>query len=223
MADPFAALLELAPAETPPEQLLLDDSGTPPDNDPADTPEVADGPRCEADGCGVEIPWSGRGRKPKRCVDHKTRTAGKTSRSRRGGVPARQSQLQEEIQSRMVELGVGLSLALPVSGVLTCQRAPGVSTALAQIAMDHPAMMAMMTSTLTTLRYFSLGHFAAEFGIAVAVDLGRMDPNSVPARMTGVGSIYDQVHPEGTEATQVDNEPVSPFTVAVPNRFNRIA
>jgi hypothetical protein len=209
---------------------LADDEFGPEDIDPPTTdPEPvvdapADGPTCEV--CQAPIPWSGRGRKPRKCADHKTRTAGAAKANRRK-TPARVDQLRDDIMRELVGFGKTTSAVLPVFGITMVARADKTAAALARIAENNPKVLAALEVATRVVPALDLAETLMALGIALMVDVGRVPADSMLAVTTGVSATWHEVHDEGPTVERVTvatpDGPLPSFsTVDVPPRFARI-
>lgn len=184
-------------------------------------PPVSSGPTCEE--CGTEIPWSGRGRRPRRCIDHKTRTAPKSSRRSSTRSTAKLNELTTAIEQGVAKLGGALAVPLPVTGVFTCGQATKVAPALARIAQAHPRILGAITTGVAAMDYAALAEFLAGFVMALSVDAGRMQPDALPARMIGITSIAEEIGLLKDTPQERPAERPSVFDVPAPPRFSVIS
>lgn len=218
--DSFSDILDVpADDSTPPPP----DDAPPPDNVPAGGPDDDGRPHCEE--CGTIIPWSGRGRKPKRCADHKVRRAtnprGISTRSntKRG---VRLDQLEGDITRELGVAGMGLAKVMPTAGVVLFSRAEKTAGALVRIAQDNPRLMEALEIGAKVAPAFDLGETAAAVGVAIMIDAGRVDPDSVISQMTGVSKVWHETH-DDSELTEVPGPHVGMPVQNVPPRFEQIA
>jgi hypothetical protein len=217
---------------------LFDDIEVIPDPEsPGDTstperdPSVKEGPTCEI--CGTEIPWSGRGRRPKKCDEHKSRTTGRSDT----GTPARGARLEKRLATLEADLtremtlfGKGSAKFLPTFGTVTVGRAPKTAEAMVKIAADHPKVLDALEVATKIMPALDLGETAAMMALALAVDRGIVHPDSIPAVMFGVSETWHDIYPDGTvedKAKQNGNNPVEGEVIGfpeqqVPPRFARI-
>lgn len=213
MSDEFDFLDNLPPEDAPPESAS---------NDP---PTQIDGPTCEE--CGVEIPWAGRGRKPKRCAEHKTRT---TVRSGNGGSRVTRNQqrldaLKDDITKEIVFFGKSVAKVLPTFGVTAGKRAEKTAAAFVRIAADNPKLLEALEATTKIIPALDLGETAVALGLALLVDLGRISPDALLPTMFEVSETWhelndedDMIVPDGV----VIQGAFAPAEQAVPRRFEKI-
>lgn len=202
----------------------------PDDTPPNDSPT---GPLCEV--CAAEIPWSGRGRRPKRCADHKTRTASNTASG--GGYDPRPTRaLDKRMQARLdaisgdltqggAELAGIIHPAMPVTAATMMINTPATADALVRLAQDHPRMLAGLEAVAKAAPWMTIGRFIAALALAVQVDMGHANPYGMGAEYLGVARAAQEVgwqpkpakHKKGqsAEGDIVDNG----FVVPQPPRF----
>ena len=197
----------------------------PPDNDDV-IPD--DGPTCQVDGCGVPIPWGGRGRKPTKCADHKSRTSpigressGSPTVRRSAKFERRIEQLGDDLTREFAVFGKGMAKLLPTTGGVLLSRAEVSAKGLAAIASKNPKLLAALETSTKILPALDLGETVGMLGIAVMVDAGRIDPDGMLSSMLGVSEIYHYMHPtdEQRPLSEVSGQAGSLFDVSVPPRF----
>lgn len=176
-----------------------------PSSEPAEEEKISDSSEektaeftCQT--CGKPLTYSGRGRKPKFCEDHKTRTAsvGKRRNSRQSGFI---SSLQDDVTKEIAFFGKGVAKVLPTFGVTIFSRAEATSAALCRIAADNPKLLAVLEIGTKIAPAIDLGESAAMFGLALLIDLKKVHPDAVLPQMFGVSAIYHEIHDEGTPST----------------------
>lgn len=187
-----------------------------------------DGPLCKV--CETPIPWAGRGRKPIYCVDHKSRTVGAKKAVSRA-TPSKQ--LREDLVSDLTReialFGTGLSKVAPTTGVTTFKRAEQTAKALVKIAGDNPRLLGVLELSAKAISVVDLGEAGASIGVALMVDLGRMQPDAVMSQMLGVSATWHEINDDSeAESYQQADQATearlqnSVFSVAVPPRFEMI-
>lgn len=180
---------------------------------------------CEV--CGTALTYSGRGRHPKRCAEHKSRTAGaRKATSRTSSTAKARADLAGNLAKSFGMLGVGLSNFMPVTGVTMFKRSENVANALVKIAEAHPAMMATLEASAVAMEYVNLVEAGGAIGVAVMVDLQKVKPDAAFAQMLGVTETYNEVY-AGIDDSQVatsytDVPTVNAFEVQVPPRFEKV-
>lgn len=219
--DPFADL-ELMP--TPDDISSLDDHSP--------TESTPDGPLCEV--CSEVIEWSGRGRKPKYCKDHKRRTSPRDTPDmpraprRSAKLEARLSELESDLTREMSLFGKGLAAVLPVSGVTLVDRSARTAKALTKIAARNPKVLESLEVSTKVVDALDLAESALAFGVALLVDTKRMNPDNTLAGMVGVSQTWHDIHDDETETHSERNVNASvnglnPFEVDVPLRFQSVS
>lgn len=205
----------------------IDDTLPDPVTDPEPDPiTVSDGPTCDV--CGASIPWSGRGRKPKKCADHKTRTspnATKNRKSRTSGM----AQVEADLTREMALFGKGVAKVLPTFGVTMFARAEKTSRALCRIAEGHPKLLEVLMIGTQIAPALDLGETGAELALAFLVDTGRVHPDALLPSMFGVSKTWHEINDDETATReayirqeQETSSPQSVFNVEVPPRFSVI-
>lgn len=209
------------------------DDGSDTDVLPAEesAPPPGGGPTCET--CGDTIPWAGRGRKPKFCVNHKTRTAGARKATSRAlpSVKIRE-ELVGDLTREIAFFGTGLSKVMPTTGVTTFKRAEQTAKALVKIAGDNPRLLGVLELSAKAISVVDLGEAGASIGVALMVDLGRMQPDAAISQMLGVSETWHELNDEGPDPSAAASYQAeqatearlqnSVFAVAVPPRFETI-
>lgn len=220
--DPFADL------ETATPDALPEDDGH------SLTESTPDGPLCEV--CSDVIPWSGRGRKPKFCANHKRRTSPRDSADlpraprRTAKLEARLAELETDLTREMVIVGKGFSAVLPVFGLTMAERATRTAKALTKIAARNPKVLESLEVSTKVVDALDLGEVALALGVALLVDLGRMNPDNTLAGMVGVSETWHAINDEDDGSGHSEahvNESVNgqrnPFEVEVPLRFQNVS
>ena len=190
-----------------------------------DSPPAPDGPTCEV--CGTLIEWSGRGRKPKKCAEHKTRTAG-AAKAQRRKTPAKLDLLESDLTRELVGFGKNVSSVLPCLGVTLVSRSEKTAKALTRVAENNPKILAALEASTRVVPMLDLAESVLSVAIALAVDLGRLNPDSLLSVNMGVSEIWHEVHDEGGStvtgpAQQVVSSSNGFFPgTEVPPRFERV-
>lgn len=216
MSDDLDFLDDLPPEENEPD--ILPD---PPE------PTADGGPVCDV--CGDPIPYSGRGRRPKKCAEHKTRTTARQGaasvRRSSGKTAARITALENDLTKEFALFGKGVAKVLPTFGVTVVKRAERTAAALARIAEDNPKLMQILEVGTKIAPAIDLGETAAALGLALLVDMGRVDPDSLLSTMFEVSAtwheINDDVVPDEPQGVVIAGAGFPPQEV--PLRFAKIA
>lgn len=198
----------------------------PPDEPPAPASEL----KCEV--CSTPLVYSGRGRRPKRCPEHrKTTTAGAKRAVSSGRVTnAMRESLIDDLTKELAFFGTGMSKVMPTTGVTVFKKSEQTAKALVKIAGDNPRLLGALELTARAASFIDLGDAGLAIGVAALVDLGRMSPDSAMANMTGVSQTFHEINDDGdsqdaaTVADQLAAQRAngSPFSVEVPPRFQKV-
>jgi hypothetical protein len=187
--DPFTGLLTLPSEGFVPAGL----NGGHGDNEQPDgdglQPPVT-GPTCEM--CGVEIPWAGKGRKPRFCQDHKVRTTPGTDRASRVKAPNKEADkvrlqtITDDLVEGAGKLAGTLAPWAPVSALTIGYQAPSAMAALVRIASDHPKFLDGLEKAAKVTPYIQVGQFLSALIFAVTVDMGLTNPYGFAGELLGV-------------------------------------
>lgn len=158
---------------------------------PESSPDTEDGPRCSV--CGAGIPYSGKGRKPTKCDEHKTRTNDKVGSSqtpRKTAVDARTQARMDALTGDLLqgaaEFAGTVSLMMPVTGQYTMNQAPAGIPALVRAAAKHPRMLDGLEAVAKVSPWITVGQFLCGLIYALLVDLGQATPMGIAAEGLGV-------------------------------------
>lgn len=193
---------------------------------PPDEPPPADILLCQEPGCNFPLEYSGRGRKPKKCDEHKQRTTtpgGTASRPRGTRMAARLEALHADLTYELTLFGKTTSRVLPVFGVTAVQRADRTARALVTVAADNPRVLAALETASKIVPALDLGETAVMLGIALLIDTGRLNPEGLLPGMFGLTETYFLVHgdPSGQEM-ETPAQGADPMTPAMPLRFQPV-
>lgn len=164
------------------------------------------------DVCGVPIAWSGRGRKPRKCDEHKSRTTTRSTAPRTRRVTKhveRLASIEERLAKQAFKTGAMLSRFVPYTGVYLSHNGEKASKALCAIAADKPEWLDALETVADFEAYFELAEFVGGLIIAAGVDTGRVHPESVPARLLGVTEVHNLMEAEGIIEPEPEPEPVA--------------
>lgn len=179
--------------------------------------------------CQTPLTYSGRGRKPKRCSEHRTRTRRSVS-TKKEVEPEKTvnvEELEEKLTMEMAKIGTAVSNVLPVTGVTMFERAPNTAHALVDIARRHPKLLSVLDTVSQVVPGLEIAEFVMALGIAMMIDTGRMNPNSHVAQMAGLTETYAKIYPpeqrETTPTGPTVSYPTGLFEAPIPVRFNAVA
>lgn len=193
--------------------------GSPADPDPG----VVGGPECEV--CGNVIPWSGRGRRPLRCVEHKKKPASAGVRQPRAAkTEVRLKALEDDLLREFTVAGKGLAQFMPTAGVTLVKRAERTTRALLRIAEDNPKMLQALETAAKVAPAIDLGETLGAVGLAIMVDAGRVNPDSLLPTLFGVRETWHELNDDtsGEEMPQAGNGFGGMPEQTVPLRFQEI-
>lgn len=164
-------------------------------------------PRCEV--CGNEVTWGGRGRRPKRCDEHKTRTSttGRTGgTSRTTAHTARLKKIEESLGRSSVRIGVATGRYLPVTGLLLIQRGSNFARAAVKVAENHPQALDWLEAAADKEAYIEVAEMLGALAFAVGIDVGRVNPESWVSQLFGLDDLW-RTYQESVPLLQEDTEP----------------
>jgi len=221
MTDLFAGLVL-----TPPSGFVPSNNGPSTDTveGPDDAPPRTD-PQCEI--CARDIPWSGRGRRPKRCDDHKTRTkdtaGGETARAPR--VAAAEKRHNDRLNAIVGDLHEGLGeLAgtivgiAPVTAATVALTGPDAVVSLVRVASDYPRFLDGLEKAAKAVPFLSIAKFIAALVLAVSVDMGRLAPVGLAAEYLKVADAAENAGWRPPEEIQKETAQQD-WSVPPPPRF----
>lgn len=156
-----------------------------------------DWPHCED--CGVRIEWSGRGRRPKRCHEHRrnvsTRTTGTATVRRTRGKSAQDLRL-ESIETRLhssaVKIGMVMGRYAPITGLVFIDRSDRFTSAAVRLSANKPEVLDFLEKIADTAPVFDIAEFIASVIFAVGIDLGRVHPGSIAAQLLGLTKLWEE-------------------------------
>lgn len=187
LLDPFE---DLPPAEARYEEpdMIADDALRLGDPD-ASPMNVPDGwPRCEV--CDAPIEWSGRGRRPKKCAEHKTQRSPVGVRRGQSTLDKQLERLQKDLHSQTVKIGMAIGRWAPVTGLVAVDRADRFTRAVVRIAKDRPEILEVLEKVAKTEPIFEIAETVGALIFAAGVDMGRLNPESVPAQLLGITPLW---------------------------------
>lgn len=154
-------------------------------------------PCCEV--CDASIPWSGRGRRPKRCADHKTRTAssGSTQSRRSTKNDARLQEIRDGLTGAGAKVGGSIGKWMPVTGIVVLSRSERFADAAVKLAKDHPKLLNGLEKVARADPALEMVETLAAIVAATSVDMGKTAPTGLVMGYLGVASAYYQIYPEG--------------------------
>lgn len=129
--------------------------------------------------------------------------------------------LEEDLLVPIAMFSRGIALALPTTGAVLMARGEQTSRAIVRFASSRPKMLEALKRGSEIGPTVEVAETLAMCFIAAQLDLGRMDPGSPIAQLTGVSAIYEEMHEHMTPAGGNPGEqPVTPDPMA--GGFNNI-
>lgn len=128
-------------------------------------------------------PIETRVRKPR---ERKTTTRRSTKDERAVG------DIAEKLQEQFDLLFTALTAIKPVTGTYALANSEKAVTALLDIAKKRPKFMAVLSKFADGFNGLDVATYVIGILIALQVDAGTLDAQSVPARLTGVSKIVDE-------------------------------
>lgn len=139
-----------------------------------------------------------RKRVPKFCDEHDPKQERTTVRGQRAtGLDPALGRVAEEIADDIKLLGTFAGLMYPVTGYFLIENADPFTVALVKLAGKNPAFLKILHRTAQVAPIYEVLKGLAGVGVAVQVDLDKIEPHSFAAEHTGVGKAYDAVYPNG--------------------------
>lgn len=172
--------------------------------------EDDDRPRCED--CGIVIEWAGRGRRPKRCIEHRkqSRTASGT-RTRVSSGTSRKDARLDSLENKLIRTGVKVGAVIgryaPITGLVFVERSDRFSSAAVRIAADKPKVLEILEKVADTEPVFEIAEFVASIIFAVGIDLGQVHPESFPAQLLGLTKLWHEYQQTEAQTQQVQEVP----------------
>lgn len=116
-------------------------------------------------------------------------------RGPRGGPRAStRGKLATDLLDPLAKLAQGLAFIAPTVSAVIVSRGEKVTTALVEIAKDHPKMLAALQRASQIGPASDLVEFGFMVVIAGAMDFGRIPPNHPLGMITGVSHFYHMTH-----------------------------
>lgn len=113
----------------------------------------------------------------------------------RGGTREERSlqQIGQELEEQLNTIFGFATLAMPVTGVYATENSDKAIAALINIAKRRPAVYRALTKVADGVDGVAIGRYVLGCLVAVQVDLGRIDADSVPARALGVTAVVEMI------------------------------
>lgn len=132
---------------------------------PDDAPEsVAGDDTCIV--CGKPLSYSGRGRRPKYCDEHRPSRGGAT-KAATAGRSTKHDRMKRELTGTLALIGTGLMMVEPYDGIVVLDRAEATVDALMDVAAHNPRVMKALEQMIDVTVWGALGTALA--GIIVPI------------------------------------------------------
>lgn len=155
------------------------DNDAPPAESADETPSLSDFEyACEV--CGVELFYAGRGRKPKRCEEHKARSAS-AARGKAGVNAGRwQQPLADALTSQFAMIGIAVYPLNQFDGTCILNGAPGLSTALVGVAETNPAVRNALQKFVSAGAWAQVASATAAIVLPILMNHNVIPPIKIP-------------------------------------------
>lgn len=145
----------------------------------------------------------------------RTKTKTKTTRSpaarsNTGGSPTQAQLLKEARVSLAAAMETGgemMVLVMPIPGTYCISTADDFADAMIKVAAKNPKMLKWLVQGGMVMDYAALGSWTLGLGVALAVQTGRLSPDTPIARRRGITDIFYSFYtplPEGAEPHEAD-------------------
>lgn len=148
---------------------------------------------CEFPGCGKPLYYSGRGRKPKFCDEHKP-SRSRASAPREKSLDARMRRISAGLAENIVMVGALVMPIAPVTSGVVVRDAEHVASEIVKLAKGKPKVLDALERASAIGPGVAVGRFALTVGIAAAVDFERIQADSQISQLLGVFSIWQSIH-----------------------------
>lgn len=134
-------------------------------------------------------------------------TSGKTAEKKTVGRPRGSAtersigEVQDAIQQKFDEAFAVVSIGLPVTGTYGVENSEKAVKALISIAKRRPKLLKALLRVADGADGIEIGRYILGVGVALQVDMGRIPPDALPARVTGVTEVVNKyfIDTEGGE------------------------
>lgn len=110
-----------------------------------------------------------------------------------GGTGRSNTKLETRVASELVDLSALLMFS-PMAMLHVERRSDKTATALVQLANRYPRIKDAINAYLQSAAYKDLVMFVGGIPIAIAIDFGRLRPNSIIGKPFGMEDIYDECY-----------------------------
>lgn len=147
---------------------------------------------------------------PDSAEDDPVETRVRKPRSERKAPPRRSTKderqvedVAEKLQSQFDLMFTALTAIKPVTGTYALANSEKAVNALLDIAKKRPKFMAVLSKFADGFNGLDVATYVIGILIALQVDAGTLDAQSVPARLTGVTQIVDEYFSDEPETTEM--------------------
>lgn len=129
---------------------------------------------CQKEGCGKPLTYSGRGRHPKFCDEHRGSSSGAGTRQRRQSLAPR-------LENAFMALGLGLSMVNQQDATIIAQNANNMAVAWDALANENPKIRRALERALSASAWG--GVLAASLPVIMGIGMNHgLIPNLFPAQ-----------------------------------------
>jgi hypothetical protein len=158
-------------------------------------------------------------------VEHKKKPASAGVRQPRAAkTEVRLKALEDDLLREFTVAGKGLAQFMPTAGVTLVKRAERTTRALLRIAEDNPKMLQALETAAKVAPAIDLGETLGAVGLAIMVDAGRVNPDSLLPTLFGVRETWHELNDDtsGEEMPETANGFGGMPEQTVPLRFQEI-
>lgn len=120
--------------------------------------------------------------------------------------------LAEQLLAPWATLTLVVSQPLPLVGAVMADRGEATTKAIVELSKGHPKMLAALKKAAKAGPGSEVAQTAAMIGIALAIELGRIAPDSSIAQKTGMSEVYYALHPDQAPEQSPDTNTTFPFS-----------
>lgn len=165
-------------------------------SDPPESGPVGKTVFCEPGGHEWQLRPGARGRVPKACPEHRGRTSGtgRVSKPRGAKLEARVAALETDLMTEAVTVGRTIAPVMPCTSYVIMARAEKTAAALARLAATNPKLLTVLETGAKIVPMLDLGETLVMLGVALAVDSGRLKPDSMVSVVSGVSTVWHDIN-----------------------------
>lgn len=160
--------------------------------------------------CGDTFEYSGNGRKPDYCEDHRTAKSrtepkapvnlAKAKEPVGKHLDLRLRRIAAGVEENILLLGAGIVFIMPTTGTIICRDAEKISENLIKLCKKHPKLIEALETANQAAPGLMLGRSVATIAVAAMVDMNRINQEEVMkgnvqiANMLGVAKVFNELH-----------------------------